>query len=69
MNSWAAAARAAASTSASLASGRAWAMLARRVSSNRNGSWVTRAMWSRSEAIPTSRTSTPSMATRPAVTS
>ena len=69
MNSWACAARAAASTMARSAAGDAYAMLFAIVSSNSTVSCVTMPMLSRSDRSVTSRMSTPSIRMAPSVTS
>ena len=69
MKSWASAARAAASMSASLASGFPYAMLSRTRSENRKLSSKTTPTCDRSDWNVTSRTSMPSMRTEPAATS
>ena len=65
MKSWANAACAAASISASVASGRTMPMLLRMVSENRKVSWLTYEMLPRNEAVETPARSWPSIRTEP----
>jgi hypothetical protein len=58
--------RTASSTSSSVASGRAKAMLSRMVPAKRNGSWGTTPSWRRSDSSVTAQV-VPSMRTRPSV--
>ena len=69
MNSWACASRAADSIASSVASGAPNPMFSRTVVEKRNGSCEMTAICERSDASDTSRTSTPSMRTRPSVAS